>query len=30
MDGVDVWDALRTKGASPRHEIFYSPVIPGT
>ena len=30
MDGIDVWDSLRTKGASPRHEIFYSPVIPGS
>ena len=29
MDGMDVWDALRTKGPSPRHEILYAPVIPG-
>ena len=29
MDGMDVWGALHTKGPSPRHEVFYSPVIPG-
>jgi hypothetical protein len=29
MDGMDVWDALHTKGPSPRHEILYTPVIPG-
>ena len=27
--GTDVWEALRTKGPSPRHEIFYSPVVAG-
>ena len=24
-----MWEALRTKGPSPRHEIFYSPVVAG-
>ena len=27
MDGMNVFDALTTKGPSPRHEIFYSPVV---
>ena len=27
--GTNVWEALRTKGPSPRHEIFYSPVVAG-
>ena len=27
MDGMNVFDALKTKGPSPRREIFYSPVV---
>ncbi len=27
MDGMNVFEALKTKGPSPRHEIFYSPVV---